>query len=166
MRNAAIWTAGAALVSGSIILYFYAHGVLRQFVFWCFTYGFSYARQVAASDSSEDFRSQIFQIARSNFAILAVGIAGAVWYLARGSLRRRPLDEPWPAFVLAFLALSFLGTLPGYAYPHYFAQLAPAVALAGGQGFPSHHRKNPRRLAPFACDRPVRRRRSDHLRSG
>jgi hypothetical protein len=58
--------------------------------------------------------------------ILAAGAGVAVrdlWRREAGS---------W--FIPGFLALSALGTMPGVGYRHYFAQLAPAVAIAGGYG--------------------------------
>ncbi len=38
-------------------------------------------------------------------------------------------------FILGFFVFSLLGTIPGYTYRHYFAQIAPSVAVASGFGY-------------------------------
>ncbi len=136
-RNTGLWMAGAFVVSGGFVWYFWAHGALHDFIYWCFTYGLSYAKQVSLSDVAGDFRDGLWDVFRSNFIIFGVGIGIAAWTLARSFSRERrgASDWHWPAFVLGFFILSLAGTVPGFAYNHYFAQLAPAAALAAGEGF-------------------------------
>jgi len=133
-RNAGLWLAGAMVVSGGIVGYFAARGVLRDFVYWCFTYGFSYAKQVSIKDVAGDLRDALSDVWSGNVVILSIGIGVAAWTLWRARRDRTSFEWRWPVFVLGFLACSLAGTLPGYAYPHYFAQIAPAAALAAGQG--------------------------------
>lgn len=122
-RRAGTWLAGALGVSVFIALFFYFHNDLREMIYWVFRYGFSYASQASLADKVEDLGGELLDLVKSNFVILALGIGMAIWNFKR-----------WGWFVLGFLLFSLIGTIPGFAYVHYLAQLAPAVALAAGQG--------------------------------
>lgn len=119
------WLAGATLFSAGVALWFYAHGIFSEFIFWCFRYELSYAR-VPLSETLEKMPRRLAAIARGDLMLPLAGIAVALWNIIR--------NRPRAYFLLGYLALSFLGTVPGYTYRHYFVQLAPAVALAGGYG--------------------------------
>jgi len=121
-----IWGSGALLFSGALAFYFYAHGIFQQFFYWCFTYELAYA-SVPLSDTLDAMRTRISEIAAGDFIFPIAGLAMAIW----GIFRKRPIGY----FLGGFLLFSFLGTIPGYNYAHYFVQLAPAVALAGGYAF-------------------------------
>ncbi len=114
------------MFSAALALYFYAQGIFREFFYWCFTYEFAYAR-VPLSDTLQAIPLRLDEIARGDFIFPLAGIAVAIWCLFR--------KQRGGYFLLGFLLFSFLGTVPGYVYPHYFVQLAPAVALAGGYAF-------------------------------
>lgn len=141
IRALILWLTGASAVSAAMVVYFFAHGLLREFWYWCFTYGVVYAQQVSFSENAEDLRSALADVGLENSIIAGVGIGAALWTLASGWRRKQDSAEApspretWPIFVLGFLILSLAGTIPGFAYAHYFAQLAPPLALAGGQGF-------------------------------
>jgi hypothetical protein len=126
VRNAAAWMGGALLFSAALTGYFAAHGLVREFLYWSLLYGFSYVQQLPPGVLATMLAQRAGEILASEWMVLLTGIGVAVWGLLEG---RR-----WAYFVLGFLALSVMGTLPGFAYPHYFLQLAPAVALAAGQG--------------------------------
>ncbi|MBI3940350.1 MAG: glycosyltransferase family 39 protein [Acidobacteria bacterium] len=119
------WILGAAAVSLLIAGYFYQKGIFREFVYWSFTHNFSYALQTPLQQSLETLAIVVARLLKGDFLMLGAGVAVALWKLRRSAQS---------FFILGFLALSLLGVLPGYAYPHYFAQLAPAVALATGWG--------------------------------
>ncbi|HWE51081.1 MAG TPA: hypothetical protein VG273_14910 [Bryobacteraceae bacterium] len=122
----AVWLGGAVLFSACVVFYFYAHGILEPFIYWCFTYELDYA-SVPFSETLKMLPYRLGQIARGDFVFPAAGLVVAV----AAAIRR----DPRGFFLGGFLLLSFLGTVPGYVYPHYFVQIAPAVALAGGYAF-------------------------------
>jgi hypothetical protein len=118
------WCAGGAIVTGAVAAYFAAAGIFPAFVYWSFTHSLAYANQVTVSETISRWIKAMGTIARGDFAIGSLGLLTAFWYL------RRRRDES--LFVLGFLLFSLAGTVPGFAYPHYFAQAAPAVAIASG----------------------------------
>ncbi len=127
-RGAFLWLAGAVSLSAGIVLYFYAHHALRELLYWCFTYGFSYASRAASTQTTRLLLlERAVEVARSDFLLWTLALGAAIL----GSIRRKR----WGYFTLGFLVLSILGPVPGFAYRHYFAQIAPAGALAAGQGF-------------------------------
>ena len=145
-RAFASWIVGATLFSGFVLFYYYFHGILREFIYWSFLHSVSYAGHSTFGDSLDAVLPQLAEIVRGDFLILGVGVAIAAWQFTQ--------KKAGSYFVLGFLFLSFLGTIPGFGYRHYFAQLAPAVALAGGYGLhtllnylPVAHRKS----AAIAC---------------
>ncbi len=117
------WLGGAMGFSGVVALYFYAHGIFREFLYWCFEFGATYASQASFGDAMHEMRVRAVEIMSGDGIMIAVAIGVAVW-----CVRRRQ----W--FLAGFLLFSFAGTIPGNAYRHYFAQLAPAIALAAGYG--------------------------------
>jgi hypothetical protein len=69
----------------------------------------------------------VLEIAKTNFPLILVALLGNLIAVFKKNVRGY--------FALGFLLFSFLATVPGPAYRHYFAQLAIAVAIAGGIGF-------------------------------
>ena len=122
----ALWLSGAVLFSAALVFYFYARGIFKPFIYWCFTYELAYAR-VPLSDTWQMMRDRFAEIVRGDFILPAAGLAAAVWSIFR--------KQAVGYFLAGFLVLSFTGTIPGYTYPHYFVQLAPSVAMAGGYAF-------------------------------
>jgi hypothetical protein len=147
MRAVAYWMLGAAGVSVLLISYFYIHGIFGAFFYWSFLHNVSYTVGRTLSETLSAFQERLVEIIRGDFVILGAGIIAAVWLLIKKDRKAY--------FILGFLALSLLGTLPGFSYRHYFAQLAPAVGLAGGYGFfvlVEHFRKPDRRpVIAIAC---------------
>lgn len=123
------WVLGGLAFSALPALYFYLCGIWSEFVYWSFLHNLSYAARNPLGESLAVVRAHGWEIVRGDFLILGAGVAAGVHALAR----RR--GEGW--FLLGFLLLSLLGTIPGFAYRHYFAQLAPAAAVAGGCGLAS-----------------------------
>lgn len=119
-----MWLGGAITFSGVITLYFYAHGIFREFLYWCFEFGATYASQASFGDAMHEMRVRAFEIMSGDGIVVVLALSAAVWCVVR---RRQ-----W--FLGGFLLLSLVGTIPGNAYRHYFAQLAPAIALAAGYG--------------------------------
>jgi len=119
-----VWIGGAVAFSGAIALYFYTRGVFREFLYWCFEFGATYAGQVSASDTAHELRARALEILSGDAMVVALAFGAAAWC----AFRRRQ------GFLAGFLLLSLAGTIPGNAYRHYFAQLAPAIALAAGFG--------------------------------
>ena len=119
------WLFGGVLLSGIIVGYYAVHGLFRELMYWGFQHNMLYA---------EDGRSlgwnfygvgqRLLEIIRENPVAVITSISGTVlaWLQQR--------TTGW--FLLAFISLSLLGTLPGHNYTHYFMQLAPAMALSSG----------------------------------
>jgi hypothetical protein len=126
IRALTSWLLGAGVFSALLILYFHLHGILSEFFYWIFIYNFSYVSRHTLGQSLGDLKTQLLEIIRGDFLIVGLGVAVALWRLA--SKRRDAY------FTLGFLFLSLLGAIPGFEYSHYFAQLAPAVAIACGYG--------------------------------
>ncbi len=132
------WLGGALGFSGAIALYFYAHGIFREFLYWCFEFGATYASQASFGDALHEMRVRAVEIMTGDGMVVALAIGAAVWCV----IRRRQ----W--FLGGFLLLSLAGTIPGNAYRHYLAQLAPAIALAAGFGL--WEISNRKRIAAWA----------------
>ena len=120
------WIAGAGVLSAGIAIYFFEHGIFSEFIYWCFVYDLSYTAAGSTAGNLSEFVVRLAELGQGDFAVLAIGLGAAI-----SSIVRRKKEG---YFAALFLALSFLGTVPGYAYRHYFAQLAPAVALGSGYG--------------------------------
>jgi hypothetical protein len=147
LRAVACWMLGAVGFSGLLISYFYIQGIFGAFFYWSFLHNVSYAEGRTLTKTLSAFQERLVEIVSGDFVILSAGIIAAVWRVIKKDRKAY--------FVLGFLALSFLGTFPGFSYRHYFAQLAPAVGLAGGYGFfvlAEHFRKPDRRaMIAIAC---------------
>ena len=127
LRALACWMLGAVGFSGLLVSYFYIQGILGAFIYWSFLHNVSYAEVRTLSNTLSEFSVRLWEIVRGDFVILSVALIAAVWSVIKKDRKAY--------FVLGFLAFSLVGTFPGFSYRHYFAQLAPAVGLAGGYGF-------------------------------
>jgi len=126
-RLLSFWLAGAAGISVIIAAYFYYRGVIDEFVYWSFSHGTLYAGQADIMTNLAEVFRRVRDILRGDSLIVMTGFLSAVFAILRKDRRGY--------FLFGFIVLSFIGTLPGYASRHYFAQLAPSVALASGFGF-------------------------------
>ncbi|MBI4456090.1 MAG: glycosyltransferase family 39 protein [Acidobacteria bacterium] len=127
LKSLLVWSMGAVVVSCFLAGYFYQRNLLREFLYWSFTHNVSYAGNVPIWQSLTWAATAMTEILRGDFLILGLGLVFALWRLFK--------TDADSYFVLGFLAASLLAAVPGYAYPHYFAQIAPAASLAGGWGW-------------------------------
>jgi len=122
-----LWLLGFAGVLLVIAGFFYYRGVLQECIYWGFTFNVYYGTGETLFENLPRFLRVIGSLAAGNPALIGTGVLFGVICLVKRDHRG--------AFLLGFLACSVLAALPGFAYKHYFAQLVPAVALAGGSGF-------------------------------
>jgi 4-amino-4-deoxy-L-arabinose transferase-like glycosyltransferase len=127
IKLALTWCAGFGIVSLLIAAYFYYHGILDEFFYLSFTYSYIYSKKVSIFDILPRIYQIIVEIFVANLVFLSVGLLASLVAMFR--------KDSKGIFSLGFLLFSFLATVPGFAYRHYFAQVAPAVAIAGGFGF-------------------------------
>jgi len=121
------WCAGALGVSLIIMAYFYHKGVFSEFIYWSFEHGMYYSRKADSKYIVEYYFYQIKNILIGNFILIGVSLLfGFIGIFKR---------DKSGFFVLGFIAFSLMGTIPGYAYAHYFAVIAPSLAVGAGYGF-------------------------------
>jgi MFS family permease len=125
-RRLVLWLAGAVLLSSVPVLYFASRGAFHEFFYWSFIHNLSYSARQTVAEPGNSVVSRLTEIFLSDFLLLSTALIAAF----SRSVRKRPDGY----FMLGFLVFSLLGTIPGFAYSHYFAQLAPASAIAGGYG--------------------------------
>lgn len=121
---------GAVLATAPVILYFYATGAMKDFIYCVFTYNFAYATtNIDVLDRGwGPFREKFGTILAGDWLLWAALAVGLISLAGRG--RRKLL-----LFFGLFLALSFVGVcVSGYFRPHYFLQIMPAVAALAGVG--------------------------------
>jgi len=124
------WLTGSIGISILIVGYFFVSQVFDEFLYWSFVHGYHYSKEVTLSwRSLHQAWKWLMEIVKGNPVVVVVGLGCAL-----AALMRR---EKKGAFALGFLIFSILATIPGYAYRHYFAQLAPALAFFGGFGLSS-----------------------------
>ncbi len=126
LRHAAAWVGGFVALTAVTAAYFAWHGAFDEFVYWSFVESFAYSRERSVGENLPYLAFRLSAIFEGSWP---VAIAGAVGIVALAAKRSA---AGW--FAIGLLACSLLALLPGFAYRHYFAQLAPAVALAGGLG--------------------------------
>ena len=118
------WFVSAIGTSLLIIGYFFFKGVVNEFFYWSFTHNAYYATRITIGQKVSMFFGWLKNFMREDFIIIGIGLLYGMFIAAKKDVRGY--------FTLGFLLSSFLGTIPGFAYRHYFAQLAPAVAIAAG----------------------------------
>ena len=121
------WSTGFLGITALIAAYFYYHKIFDAFFYWSFTHNFLYSQSYGLSSTLPRIYAVMIAIVKSNLPLVLVIIAGNLMALLKSDHKAY--------FVLLFLLLSLLSTVPGVGYRHYFAQIAPAMALAGGFGF-------------------------------
>jgi len=125
-RSLLFWAAGGIGISVLIMAYFYENHLFDEFVYWSFTHSFIYSKAASIPNKTWEIYKMIALVFRGNFMLFLAGILMCLRSIAK--------REKYGVFFLGFLLFSIIGTIPGYVYNHYFAQIAPAIALIGGFG--------------------------------
>jgi len=120
------WSAGFILIAISIGAYFYYHKIFGEFFYWSWTHGFLYSKNYSMFSNFPRIYHVIIEIVKANLPLILIIIVGNLIAVYRNNCKSY--------FALFFLFFALLSTIPGAGYPHYFAQIAPAVAIAGGFG--------------------------------
>lgn len=125
----AAWSAtGLLVVLGFVVLYFFGHDGLRDFVENVFTHNLQYIGAVPASQRLDYFWGTLTTVARTQTIVWLFAAAGLI-----GLLKSRQLA--WFALLTGWLIASLIGaSASGYFFPHYFQQLLPPLALAAAAG--------------------------------
>lgn len=105
-------------------------GDFRRFWFWTFAYAGKYVNEWPLQYGVLLFIKRWSE---------QLPVFGGFWLLAALGLAmswRRAANRRAAAFLMIFLACSYLGTAPGiYFRHHYFVLVLPAIAMASGLGF-------------------------------
>ncbi|NQT06572.1 MAG: glycosyltransferase family 39 protein [Candidatus Omnitrophica bacterium] len=126
LKTALVWSSGFIFTTICIMGYFSLKGLFNEYIYWCFIHKYQYSKFINIEETAREASYILTSIFMGNPFIIIAAASGAVMSVLRNSKAR--------ALLLGFLFFSFLATLPGYAYKQYFAQTAPAIALAGGIG--------------------------------
>jgi hypothetical protein len=123
------WSAaGLLMVVGLVLLYFWRHGGLHEFVDNVFTHNLEYISGVGASARLEYCWGTLTILARTQSIVWVFAAIGLAGLLTSGRAR-------WSFFLAAWLIASLIGvSASGYFFPHYFQQLLPPLALAAAAG--------------------------------
>ncbi|HEY6007142.1 MAG TPA: glycosyltransferase family 39 protein [Geobacteraceae bacterium] len=110
------------------VAYFALHGALDDMYYWNVTIHKRYVEQDSAVFLLQ-MRSTIRFLLGEQCLLWFAGIGGGIWLLFSERNFRGLL-------IALLLPTSILGmALPGHFFPHYFIQLTPFFAVAGGLGF-------------------------------
>lgn len=120
------WSAGFIAITLGIAAYFYYHKIFGEFFYWSWTHGFLYSKNYSMFSNFPKIYHAIIEIVKTNLPLILILLAGNLMALCKNNYNGH--------FALIFLIFAMLSTIPGAGYPHYFAQVAPAVAIAGGFG--------------------------------
>ena len=129
IKSLAMWGAGFLLISLLIPGYFYFQGNFDEFIYWNFTHSYIYSKNSHVIDVFPRIHQVIVKIITDNLLIISVGLCVSIVDILRKNAKGY--------FALGFLFFSLMATVPGAAYSHYFAQIAPAIAIIGGFGISS-----------------------------
>jgi dolichyl-phosphate-mannose-protein mannosyltransferase len=123
------WSAAGLLtVVGLVVLYFWTHGGLYEFVDNVFTHNLKYIGAVEASARLEYCWGTLTILARTQTIVWMFAAVGLVALL-------RSTSTKWSILLVAWLVTSAIGvSASGYFFAHYFQQLLPPLALAAGAG--------------------------------
>jgi hypothetical protein len=122
-----MWGGGFMGILFCLSAYFYYHNIFDEFFYWSFIHSYIYGTTYKLSETLPRISNAVLEIAKTNFPLILVALLGNLIAVFKKNVRGY--------FALGFLLFSFLATVPGPAYRHYFAQLALAVAIVGGFGF-------------------------------
>ena len=121
------WSAGFMVITLSIGAYFYYHKIFGEFYYWSFTHNFLYSKNYSIFSTLPSIYDAVIELIKTNLPLILVLLTGNLLALFK--------NDSKSYFALVFLFFSLLSTVPGAGYRHYFAQVAPALAIAGGFGF-------------------------------
>ena len=146
----AAWSGtGLLAVLGFVVLYFFAHGGLRDFVENVFTHNLQYIGAVPASQRLEYCLGTLTTLARSQAILWLFAVAGLVWLFKSDKVT-------WSALLTGWLITSVIGaSASGYFFPHYFQQLLPPLALAAAAGADRLHSARLLRFLPYGTGRAL-----------
>ncbi len=146
----AAWSGtGLLAVLGLVVLYFFAHGGLRDFVENVFTHNLQYVGAVPVSSRFEYCWGTLTTLARTQTIVWLFAAVGLI-----GLLKSRKLT--WFALLTGWLITSLIGaSVSGYFFPHYFQQLLPPLALAAAAGADRLHSARPLRFLPHGTGRAL-----------
>ncbi len=120
--------AGLLMVLGLVLLYFWRHSGLHEFVENVFTHNLEYISGVGASARLEYCWGTLTILARTQGIVWVCAVAGLAGLLTSGRAK-------WSLFLAGWLITSIIGvSASGYFFPHYFQQLLPPLALAAAAG--------------------------------
>jgi hypothetical protein len=124
-----VWSAaGLLVVIGLVILYFWRHGALHDFVDNVFTHNLKYIGAVGASARLEYCWGTLTILARTQVIMWGFAVVGLFGFVKSGRTK-------WFLFLAAWILTSVIGvSASGYFFPHYFQQLLPSLALAAAAG--------------------------------
>ena len=92
-----------------------------EFVHWSFVESFAYSRDRSLAENLPYIGFRLSAIFEGSWLIALAGSIGIIALAAKRSAAG--------CFALGLLVFSLVAVVPGFAYRHYFAQLAPAVAV-------------------------------------
>jgi 4-amino-4-deoxy-L-arabinose transferase-like glycosyltransferase len=146
----AAWSGtGLLAVLGFVVLYFFAHGGLRDFVENFFTYNLQYIVAVPASQRLYYCLGTLTTLARSQAILWLFAVAGLVGLFKSDKVT-------WFALLTGWLITSVIGaSASGYFFPHYFQQLLPPLALAAAAGADRLHSARLLRFLPYGTGRAL-----------
>ena len=146
----AAWSGtGLLAVLGFVVLYFFAHGGLRDFVENVFTHNLQYIGAVPASQRLEYCWGTLTTLARSQAILWLFAVAGLLGLFKSGKVT-------WSALLTGWLITSVIGaSASGYFFPHYFQQLLPPLALAAAAGADRLHSARLLRFLPYGTGRAL-----------
>ncbi len=119
-----LWIAGALCISAAIGIYFYSRGALGDLIYWTLLHGSLYAKYAFRAPTAAMLYESGERVLSQN-GVLSAAVVGSMLM----GLWRKNKELLSPALLLT---ISFLGVIPGFAYPHYFMLLAPGFALSAG----------------------------------
>tara|TARA_Y100000294_G_scaffold177175_1_gene201730 strand:- start:519 stop:2153 length:1635 start_codon:yes stop_codon:yes gene_type:complete len=124
VKAISMWLIGGIVISLLIIAYFASQGIVYEFFYWSFQHNLLYTTGATLWDKLALALSRLWHIALNIPIVFALAFIGIF-------LKPKAPALP-PVLFFIFVVLSFVGTTFGSAYRHYFAQLAPALALLSG----------------------------------
>ena len=127
LKESSLFLLGAAIPFVLTCMILYRAGVFRKFLFWTFSYASEYASQIPFSAGVEMFFIQFPKIIGRFYLLWGIAGLGIIALFWDKTVRSRI------AFVLGFLAFSFVAVCPGFFFrSHYFVFFLPAVGLLIG----------------------------------
>jgi len=122
-----LWMSGGIGCTLLIFFYFYWHGALIALLDWNFFKSVHYNTRISFFHGISLYIIRLCKIYISAPIIVSSGIFVLLFSVIK--------KDKHAFFLLGLLVSSFFTVIPLYCYAHYFAQLAPAIAIFSGYGF-------------------------------